>query len=398
MLIARRVVRRIRREIRREMDTLRLFREMGPEFRNDSNYRPDIVAQGFLDRAQENVDDSAILKRIVSSYGKAKVAQQNAPAAYQVSNEWLPIYKHNLRGVMEALAKGNLDELAAMYRNFFRDPCSTGLVGLPVNMKNHYLSGKISKRDKLLYLYDVLCRYKLWRSLTGDKYSVQSLASTSIGNPYGLELDDVFVSHGSDYLHYYATEVNRLAADEDRAVVVELGGGYGGMAYFLIRDSDKTTYVDFDLPENLALTAYYLLRAFPALNVVLYGEIELNSDTLRDNRIVLMPNFEIAKLPGNRADVVFNSYSLAEMSAEAIHEYIKHMTRISRRYFMHVNHTTNSLVKADDFGIERYGFELLYRKPALWNRGRMLVVDEYEFLYSKLTEKESESSNTDNQK
>jgi hypothetical protein len=58
---------------------------------------------------------------------------------------------------------------------------------------------------------------------------------------------------------------------------------------------------------------------------------------------------------------------------------------------MHVNHTTNSLVKADDFGIERYGFELLYRKPALWNRGRKLVVDEYEFLYSKLTEENSGS-------
>jgi len=383
--------RRVAGRIAREIDTFKLLREREKEFRNDPNYRLELVAQGCLDRGQKDIDDSAILKRIAASYSKAKLAQQNAAPAYQVSNEWIPIYNRNLRGVMEALAKGNLEELAAMYRNFFRDPCSTGLIGLTANMKKHYLSGNISKRDKLLYLYDVLCRYKLWRSLTVDKYCVRSLASTSIGNPYGFELDGVFVSHGSDYLHYYASEINRLAVDEDRTVVVELGGGYGGMAYFLIRDSDKTTYVDFDLPENLALTAYYLLRAFPALIVVLYGETELNSDTLRDNRIVLMPNFEIAKLSGNSADVVFNSYSLAEMSAEAIHEYIKHMTRISKRYFMHVNHTTNSLVKADDFGIERYGFELLYRKPALWNRGRKLVVDEYEFLYSKLTEENSGS-------
>jgi putative sugar O-methyltransferase len=284
---------------------------------------------------------------------------------------------------MKALAEGNIDELAVTYRNFFRDPCSVGLVGLPVNMEKTYLSGNIKKRDKLAFLYDVLYRYKLWRNLTGGKYDIQSLASTSIGNPYGFELDGVFVSAGSDYLHYYATEIDRIAGEVDNPVVVELGGGFGGMAYFLIRDSPNTTYVDFDLPENMALTAYHLLRAFPTMNVVLYGEEELSSDTLRNNRIVIMPNFEIAKLPGNSAEVVFNSYSLAEMSAEAIDEYIKQMTRISRRNFLHVNHTKNSLVRADNFGIDRYGFELIYRKQALWNRGRMPVVDEYEFLYSK---------------
>jgi putative sugar O-methyltransferase len=374
---------RVAHRIARKIHYTRIFRDMGREFRNDPNYRLDLVAQGFLDRTQENIDDSTILTRIVSSYNKAKVAQINVASVYQVSNEWLPIYNHDLRGVMEALAKGNLEELAGIYRNFFRDPCSTGLRGLPVDMKKHYLNGNIKKRDKLMYLYDVLCRYNLWRSLTGDKYSVHSLASTAIGNPYGFELDGVFVSHGSDYLHYYATEVNRLAAGEEHPVVVELGGGYGGMAYYLIRDSADTTYVDFDLPENMALTAYYLLRAFPALNIVLYGEEELNNNTLRNNRVVLMPNFEITKMPSDSAGVVFNSYSLAEMSAEAIDEYIKDMTRINRRYFMHVNHTTNSLVKADNFGIERYGYNILSRKPALWNRSRVRVVDEYEFLYSK---------------
>ena len=376
------LVRRVASRIEREINLYKLIREREEEFKSDSNFRLDLVAQGCLDRPQQSVDDLAILKRIVISYNKAKIAQQNAPVAYHVGNEWLPIYNHKLRGVMAALAKGNIDELAAMYRSFFRDPCSTGLVGLADNMKMRYFSGNISKRDKLLYLYDVLCRYKLWRILTEDKYSVQCLASTSIGNPFGFELDGVFVSNGSDYLHYYATEVNRLA-ECDQPVVVELGGGYGGMAYFLLRDSAKITYVDFDLPENLALTSYYLLRAFPTLKVALYGEEELNGDTLRGFRVVLMPNFEIENLPNDSADVVFNSYSLAEMSAEAINKYIKHMTRISKRYFLHVNHTSNSLVKADDFGIEQNGYELLSRKQALWNRGRRLVVDEYEFLYSR---------------
>jgi putative sugar O-methyltransferase len=217
----------------------------------------------------------------------------------------------------------------------------------------------------------------------GDGYTVQDLVSSNIGNPFGLELDGTFVTHGSDYLHYYATVLNRLVAEADRPTVVELGGGYGGMAYFLVRNSPKTTYVDFDLPENLALTAYYLLRAFPGMKIALYGEEELSTSTLENNRIVLMPNFEISKLPANCATAVFNSYSLAEMSAEAIEEYVKQMTKISRKYFLHVNHTRRSLVSADNFGIERHGYQLLHRKAALWNQGRELVVDEYEYLYSR---------------
>jgi putative sugar O-methyltransferase len=367
----------------KEIALYKLIQQRRLEFKGDSNNRPDLVVEGCLDRTQENIDDSSILKRIVKSYHKAKVAQRQAPHAFQVSNEWLPIYNRNLRAVMKALAEEDLDALATMYRNFFRDPCSTGLVGLHFDMKKRYLSGNVTKKDKLLYLYDVLCRYKLWRSLLGDGYTVQNLVSSDIGNPFGLALDGVFVSHGSDYLHYYATELNRLVAGDDQPVVVELGGGYGGMAYYLVRDSAKTTYVDFDLPENMALTAYYLLRAFPAMKIVLYGEEELSANTLRDNRIVLMPNFEISKLPNNCASAVFNSYSLAEMSADAIEEYIKQLTRISRKYFLHVNHTTNSLVSADNFGIERCGYELLHKRPALWNRGRTLVVDECEYLYSQ---------------
>lgn len=377
------LARRIANRIALEMDLQKLMRERTLELRDDPNYRLELVVQGFRDRPQEDIDDSAALERIVRSYNKAKTAQKDAPEAYQVSNEWLPIYNRNLGKVMKALSEGNLTELAGIYRNFFRDPCSAGLVGLSINMKKRYLNGEIKKRYQTLYLIDTLCRYRLWCSLTEQRYSVQSLASSSIGNPYGFELDGVFVSSGSEYLHYYSTKVSELVEHVEHPVVAELGGGYGGMAYYLVRDIPMVTYVDFDLPENLALTSYYLLRAFPTLDFVLYGEMELNNETLCNSRIVLMPNFEISKMPSNSADLVFNSYSLAEMSALAIEEYIKHMTRIGKKHFMHVNHTTNCLVGADKFGIERHGYEIVYRKPALWNRGRMLEVDEYEFLYSK---------------
>jgi hypothetical protein len=42
------------------------------------------------------------------------------------------------------------------------------------------------------------------------------------------------------------------------------------MAYFIIRDINEAAYIDLDLPENIALTSYYLLKAFPKKKIILF--------------------------------------------------------------------------------------------------------------------------------
>jgi hypothetical protein len=49
-----------------------------------------------------------------------------------------------------------------------------------------------------------------------------------------------------------------------------------------------------------------------------------------------------------------------------------------------VNHNKKSEVVADDFGIDPVRFDLLYKIPALWNAGRDMLMDEYEYLYRKI--------------
>jgi putative sugar O-methyltransferase len=175
------------------------------------------------------------------------------------------------------------------------------------------------------------------------------------------------------YQHYYAKVLSRLLRGT-RKRVLELGGGHGGMAYFLIRDNPDVTYIDFDLPENAALTAYYLLRAFPNKRVLPFGEEEDLSAS-----IIIMPSFAITELADKSVDVAFNSYSLAEMSRETIDTFVSELMRLASEYILHVNHNRVSKVVADDFGIEGK-FDLLYKIPALWNRG----MDEYEYLYKAI--------------
>jgi hypothetical protein len=289
-------------------------RQKSRQFKDDRNYNLTLIRQNFSDRTRQTNDDTALLERIIVAYNKAKVVQQAAGPSYQVSNEWVPIYETQLGEVMRVLKSRNIVELRRIYGNFFRDRCSSGLIGLPVDMHKHYFTGDIGRTYGMLYMNDAIHRYALWKSLLGNTHTVADLVSPDIGNPYGYFIDGTFIKAGADYMHYYATLIARLVRGARQRVVLELGGGFGGMAYYLVRDTANLTYVDFDLPENAALTAYYLLNAFPDKKVLLFGEADLTPEALSTYHIIIMPSFEITKLPERSADLAFNSYSLAEMS------------------------------------------------------------------------------------
>jgi putative sugar O-methyltransferase len=380
------LIKRVINRVERELEYTFGIWNRSRQFKGDPNYKLDLVEQGFADRQQERLDDSAILKRICDAYNKAKKTEQHVSSVYRPSNEWLPIYEKPLKEVISALTNRDIDSLGRIYNNFWRDACSTGLVGLPVDMEKHFFGEKIERRYKMLFLNDAIYRYRLWCSLTGENYSIADLESPPIGNPYGFFIEDKFIKAGADYLHYYATEIGRLIEDETSKLVVELGGGFGGMAYYLIRDNPDLTYLDLDLPENMALTAYYLLKAFPNKNILLFGEDDFSAESIRKYDIVVMPSFEISNIPSNSASLAFNSYSLAEMSKETIDIFIAEFMRIidQKGYFLHVNHNKNSLVVADDFGVNPAEFKLLSKTPALWNKGRNSRMDEYEYLYRKM--------------
>lgn len=332
---------------------------------------------------QDDVDDTSILERICVSYQKSKNDQSAAKDHYQVSNEWLPIYRKYYGPVMAALSNSDIKGLRDIYKNFWRNSSSAGLIGLSFDMQS-FFDNTATRKNKEKYLFDVIHRYRLWQQLVGHDAAPQQLDSPLIGNPYGIFVGDHFVKAGADYLHYYSYLIGALVDRIANPVVVELGGGYGGMAYYLTRDFPRVKYFDFDLPENAALTAYYLLRSCKDKHVLLYGERDLSTDILADYDVVIMPNYCISYMPDKSSDVVFNSYSLAEMDRKAIGEYISIIQRISKEWICHVNHTRNSIVGADEFGIDRGVFNMLSRSPAMWNAARNQNMDEYEYIFRRI--------------
>jgi len=354
----------------------------GKKYKFDKNYNLKLIDKCFVDR-KSNITKKDIFQRVSSSYNKAKISQNNAHDIYQVGNEWVPIYKKYMSEVMIALSEGDNAALEGIYNNFLRDKCSTGLAGIGgyERMTRNYFSGHINVKNARIYMKDVVHRFNIWKNEIGTSSDIDSLKGPLLGNPYGHYVNGIFIECSSHYNHYYATKIRHLQANGSHSKVLELGGGYGNMAYYLMRDSDNLTYLDFDLPENFALTAFYLLSAFPDKKIALYGEIDLEKDNLESYDAILMPNFEIEKMSNDSVDLVFNSYSLAEMSHETINNYISIINQISKKYIFHLNHTKYSSMSADDFPIDTNKFKLVYRISAKWNKAINFAMDEFEFLY-----------------
>ena len=189
-----------------------------------------------------------------------------------------------------------------------------GLVGLPA------IANRFS-RYKELFLIDALHRVDLWQRRTAARFPLADLATPDIGNPLGVVMDGVRIRTSSEDQHFYARKIIELTGSAETPVVAEVGGGFGGMAYFLLRDRPGLRYLDFDVPESIALASWYLLKAFPHLRATLYGEAALNAETMNRSDIILMPGFMAPQMPERSADVSFNSHVLSDMSDAAIHHY-----------------------------------------------------------------------------
>jgi hypothetical protein len=172
---------------------------------------------------------------------------------------------------------------------------------------------------------------EIWGKLTG--LSCETLKYPKSFGFNGVELNGVFTIPVSFRMSYSAKRINDLSDGN----VVEIGTGFGGVPYHLFKDFNfKRTYFNFDIPHPNLISKYFLMSVFPKKKFLLYGEDKLKNFKKYD--LVFMPHFMIKELPKNCCDIVFNAHSLTEMGNTQIKEYLKHIDRISTKWFLHFNH------------------------------------------------------------
>ena len=372
----------IRQRLARRAEISEIICRGRRHFSGDKRFDLRLIEQGLASRLSGGADDTALLRRICDAWSKSMEKQALASEAFQPHQWWRTNQKTNLGPVTRALEACDSDSLRGMYRNFFRDRCSAGLSGLPLSRID--ARSNVSKRSKELHLIDGLHRFDLWRSRTGDRFEVADLESPDVGNPFGIVLDGTFIRSGSEDQHYCAHRIIELLGSREKPLVAEIGGGFGGMAYYLIRDCPGVTYVNFDLPETIALASYYLLSAFPGVKATLYGEAELDIKTMRGSRIILLPSFTMPQMPAQSVDVAFNARILSDLSPASLDRYLSEIIRTTRGYVLHLNRSQGSVAADNWFAADAPDFRLVERRPSEWNNARTLRPNEMEYLYERV--------------
>lgn len=195
-----------------------------------------------------------------------------------------------------------------------------------------------------------------------------------VGNPFGLKINGETghqVIPIVAYRHLYtAIKVNELADSFDNARILEIGGGFGGLLYYLSQLIRKPLVLtSINIPEINIVSSYFLSKAIPGATISFYGE---NSESSKGNGISvsILPNWEIAKIPSNSVDVVVNTDSLPEMPEETVIEYLRRIADMSF-YFYSLNQDCgrHGQTRLSQIAVDRLGLKCISHSVAWMRRG-----------------------------
>jgi hypothetical protein len=324
-------IQRAKARIAAHIDVWTFGRQGRRRFRGDARYDLRNVTNGFRSHIEEAVDDTPLLERICAAYNHAMEAQKTAPGAYEWSTSWRALREGNLKPFIRALTEVDTPALGRMLRNFYRDPCSSGLLAAPHGMSRAYFGPRIRDVYSHYYLSHVLSRFEYWKELTRGRFNLKDLAGPGVGNPFGVVIDGTHIGVGSEYSHYCAHRAIDLLDKLSTKVplVAEIGVGFGAITYYLLRDHGPITYVGLDCPERIALSSFYLLKAFPKHRFLLFGEKALSAESIREPGVILLPAFALSEIPQHAVDVTFSSLAFGAMSAESMRECLAEIDRIT---------------------------------------------------------------------
>ena len=160
----------------------------------------------------------------------------------------------------------------------------------------------------------------------------EGLEEPLLGRPVGVRHRRRRISQdlANSLLEYAAVAEGMSAQRRSTARVLEIGGGYGRLAWLWLAAHPGVRVVMVDIPPALALAQEYLTRLFPARRAALFragADLRaLHADVLASDIAFLTPN-QLDALDPLGADVALNVSSLHEMTTDQAARYLELIDR-----------------------------------------------------------------------
>lgn len=363
---------RIRRLIVERRLRKRIWAELAPEFVGAQYLltNPGKVVRLVRARPVEPDDhDIEISRRAMESYRAMRKDLERHPRRdlYYPSSLWKENILVGFRPLFNCFEHNDVYGFARFLSNSLSSRQPLGIMHGGTGQDFH----RITPFKRRYLQNEIFLRHlELWQYMCGYKRPIKDLDHTRWGNPHGAEIDGTFLTAHGFFHEYYSWIFSQLLREYKHPVMADLGGGYGTQIYYMYRKSSTAAYVNFDLPEVLAVASYFLIRSFPNSKTLLYGEND-DLSSLTDYDFALFPPQAIERLPDRLITLFVNTNSLGEMQPTSVQNYITHISRLTK-YFAHRNKSINHRVFphggcgliSDEYDIPETA-QLLWRYPCV---------------------------------
>ena len=319
-------------------------------------------------KLKTNESDKDLYLRLFNFYKLMKKNEVNNPEVIKPSSLWQTHINQDYKFLLDSSKNNDLESFAFFLNNFGNWDNYLGIehnILLKRYSKNFILRSFL--RNEIF-----LKHFMIWKDFGYSRKDLQKIATPEFGNQLGAYLDGNFVTIGSFFNQIISKILFEHIKDNKRPVICDLGGGYGKLGHFLVKNFKNSSFIDFDIPEVLVLAAYYLMKTYPNKKTLLYGEKEFNKNDVGDFDLIFMPSIEITKMDENSVDLFVNKNSLGEMKSETAKFFIEKINFCSK-FFFHMNHNRirniydneeRSLISSE-YPINLEKFDLVFDYPDL---------------------------------
>lgn len=284
---------------------------------------------------------------------------------------WKFYNERTRKNYVDALRKSDREVLANLLPSFFQNECSSAIITPSINVAKDF-----NLPNQMMWDLDAFAEF------TNNDYDLSILDSPMVGAPFGIELEGIKILPDSARHLFFAEKLMNLKSNQ-KSNVLEIGGGYGGLIYFMKKLNFNENYFNIDLPETLYVCYYYLRKN----NIPC--EFLIEKKPLKDGVVYLIPSIVYKEVIKNvQFDIFFNSASLSEMDKSICFDYINMVNNKFPKYILHCNSNFLAFpnseihieVLAKDFPIDTKKYNLIYKHVSHFQgaSGRYRI-----FLYEK---------------
>ena len=171
-----------------------------------------------------------------------------------------------------------------------------------------------------------------------DPEMLDFINDNNVGNPINFDLDGRSISRFIIDFVYFADSIKRIINDRSKPLkIIEIGGGYGGLARVLKQVYPNAKMVLFDLPETNTISTYYLSHSFPNAKMMIMANYEKKK--LFEADFTVLPGWLMTEITDSSVDLVINTRSMMEMEKIIVDQYVEQIQRVTKPggYFYCIN-------------------------------------------------------------